>query len=81
MLKKSPRTYEAVEAFSADEITPIDISSGIPEIEEEAEMEGEEDKSLFDDEGSQPFESYFNVNSSDVRIMTEARLFRGSARG
>ncbi|MBR2100880.1 MAG: DivIVA domain-containing protein [Eubacterium sp.] len=57
---------KAVEAFSADEITPIDISSGIPEIEEEAEMEGEEDKSLFDDEGSQPFESYFNVNSSDA---------------
>ncbi len=58
---------KAVEAFSADEITPLDTESlGIPEINEEAEMEGEEEKSLFDDENAeQPFESYFNVSNND----------------
>ena len=57
---------KAVEAFSADEITPIEISSDIPEIDEEAEME-EDNKSLFDDDNAKsPFESYFNVKNDDA---------------
>ena len=58
---------KAVEAFSADELTPIEGASPIPEIEEDAEMESEEDeRSLFDEEDSpQPFESFFNVNNSE----------------
>ncbi|MBR7061106.1 MAG: DivIVA domain-containing protein [Eubacterium sp.] len=61
---------KAVEAFSADELTPIEGASPIPEIEEDAEMEGEEDeRSLFDEEDSpQPFESFFNVNNEDPHL-------------
>ena len=53
----------AVEAFSNDEITPVDSSQHIiPEITEEPEME---DVSS-DDE--QPFESYFNLKKEDAHL-------------
>lgn len=55
---------EAVLAFSQNTITPIDKSTPvIPEINEEAQMDDEEE-SLFTDE--RPFENYFNVNRQDV---------------
>ncbi|WP_297128547.1 DivIVA domain-containing protein [uncultured Eubacterium sp.] len=54
---------EAVEAFSQNEITPIDKSS-VPEISEDADMEN--DDSLFDEGDQLPFENYFNVNREDV---------------
>ncbi|MBE6719767.1 MAG: hypothetical protein E7571_03795 [Ruminococcaceae bacterium] len=59
----------AVEAFSRNTVSPIDTSSfGVPEIVEDAQMEStkDEEKSLFDDEGELPFESYFNVKKEDV---------------
>ena len=58
---------DAVEAFSKDEITPIDTSKAfVPEIEEEPEME----ESLFDKDEDEklPFESYFNVNKEDAHF-------------
>lgn len=54
---------EAVEAFSQNEITPID-KSAVPEISEDADMEN--DDSLFDEGDQLPFENYFNVNREDV---------------
>lgn len=61
---------EALEAFSKDEITPIDTSiPSISEIDEEPEMVNSEEneKSLFDDDGEQlPFETYFNINKEDA---------------
>lgn len=61
---------QAVEAFSNDEITPVDTSVPvISEIDEEPEMvdHEESEKSLFDDDGEQlPFETYFNVNKEDA---------------
>lgn len=61
---------QAVEAFSNDEITPVDTSVPvISEIDEEPEMVDHEEgeKSLFDDDGEQlPFETYFNVNKEDA---------------
>ena len=55
----------AVEAFSQNEITPIDTSRRIvPEIDEEPQME----KSLFDDEEQNSFEQYFNVNKQDAHF-------------
>ncbi len=54
---------KAVEAFSQNEITPID-KTPVPEISEDADMEDEE--SLFDDGEQLPFENYFNVNREDV---------------
>lgn len=63
-----PDPMEAVEAFSQNEITPIDTSSvSIPEINENAEMQ-EAEKSLFDDDAQQPFESYFNVKRDDAHL-------------
>lgn len=61
---------KAVEAFSQNEITPIETdTSFIPEIDEEAQMESEEEKSLFDEEESQlPFETYFNVSKDDAHL-------------
>jgi cell division initiation protein len=56
---------QAVEAFSQNEITPIDTSSpAIPEIDEEAQMEN--DESLFDKEEQRPFEAYFNIKREDA---------------
>ena len=53
----------AVEAFSRDEITPIDTSRRIvPEIDEEPQME----KSLFDSDEKLPFETYFKVSKNDA---------------
>lgn len=58
----------AVEAFSQNEITPIDDSVVVlPEINEEPEMQ-EAEKSLFDDEAQLPFESYFNVKREDAHF-------------
>ncbi len=54
---------KAVEAFSQNEITPIE-KSAVPEISEDADMEDEE--SLFDESEQLPFENYFNVNREDV---------------
>ena len=54
---------EAVEAFSQNEITPIE-KSAVPEISEEADMEN--DESLFDEGDQLPFENYFNINREDV---------------
>ena len=45
----------AVDAFSSDEITPVDQTSAIPEINDETELE----------EKPQPFENYFHVNRED----------------
>ncbi len=59
---------EAVEAFSQNEITPTHTDSVvIPEINEEAEMQ-EAEKSLFDDDAQQPFESYFHVKRDDAHL-------------
>ena len=56
----------AVEAFSQNEYSPIDTSKRIiPEINEEPQME---EKSLFDDEGVQPFESFFEVSTQDAHL-------------
>lgn len=55
---------EAVAAFSANELTPIDNSKKlVPEIEEEPEME---EKSLFDEK--LPFENYFNLKKDDAHL-------------
>ena len=54
---------EAVEAFSQNEITPIE-KSAVPEISEDADMENYE--SLFDEGDQLPFENYFNINREDV---------------
>ena len=54
---------KAVEAFSQNEITPIE-KTAVPEISEDTDMEDEE--SLFDDGEQLPFENYFNVNREDV---------------
>lgn len=55
----------AVEAFSQNEITPIDTSRRIvPEIDEEPQME----KSLFDEEDKLPFENYFKVSKEDAHL-------------
>ena len=54
---------EAVEAFSQNEITPIE-KSAVPEISEDADMEN--DESLFDEGDQLPFENYFNINREDV---------------
>ncbi len=54
---------EAVEAFSQNEITPIE-KSAVPEIGEDADMEN--DESLFDEGDQLPFENYFNINREDV---------------
>lgn len=61
----------ALNAFSTDEITPLDENSTyISEIDEEPEMEKVEpaEDSLFEQEGeAMPFENYFNVKKEDVR--------------
>lgn len=63
-----PDPMEAVEAFSQNEITPVDTSSSvIPEIHEKAELQ-EAEKSLFDEDSQQPFESYFNVKRDDPHL-------------
>ena len=54
---------EAVEAFSQNEITPIE-KSAVPEISKDADMEN--DESLFDEGDQLPFENYFNINREDV---------------
>lgn len=54
---------EAVEAFSQNEITPIE-KSAVPEISEDADMEN--DESLFNEGDQLPFENYFNINREDV---------------
>lgn len=54
---------EAVEAFSQNEITPIE-KSAVHEISEDADMEN--DESLFDEGDQLPFENYFNINREDV---------------
>lgn len=59
-----PDPMEAVEAFSQNQITPIDSGVSIPEINDEPEMDDQE--SLFDDDDQLPFESYFNVKREDV---------------
>ncbi len=54
----------AVEAFSANEITPIDKSkASVFEITEEP---AQEEKSLFDEK--LPFENYFNVKTEDAHL-------------
>ena len=54
----------AVEAFSNDEITPVDTSHRIiPEITEEPEMED-----VSSDGDEQPFESYFNLKKEDAHL-------------
>lgn len=64
----APDPMEAVEAFSQNEITPVDASSpAIPEIHEKAEFQ-EAEKSLFDEDAQQPFESYFNVKRDDAHL-------------
>lgn len=50
----------AVEAFSSNEFTPVETAA-IPEIEEE-------EKSLFDEDAKQPFESYFNISHKDPHL-------------
>lgn len=61
----------AVNAFSTDEITPLDENATyISEIDEEPEMEKVEpaEDSLFEKDGdAMPFENYFNVKKEDVR--------------
>ena len=58
---------KAVEAFSQNGITPLDEDAiNIPEITEDVPMQSSEEKSLFDDEGELPFESYFNVKTDDA---------------
>lgn len=61
----------ALNAFSTDEITPLDENATyISEIDEEPEMEKVEpaEESLFENEGdAMPFENYFNVKKEDVR--------------
>lgn len=61
----------ALNAFSTDEITPLDENATyISEIDEEPEMEKVEpaEASLFEQEGeAMPFENYFNVKKEDVR--------------
>ena len=59
-----PDPMEAVEAFSQNQITPIDSGVSIPEINDEPEMDDQE--SLFDNDDQLPFESYFNVKREDV---------------
>lgn len=61
----------ALNAFSTDEITPLDENATyISEIDEEPEMEKIEpaEDSLFENDGeAMPFENYFNVKKEDVR--------------
>ncbi|MBE6816574.1 MAG: hypothetical protein E7520_02580 [Ruminococcaceae bacterium] len=58
---------KAVEAFSQSGITPLEEGGiNIPEITEDVPMESAGEKSLFDDEGELPFESYFNVKTEDA---------------
>lgn len=61
----------ALNAFSTDEITPLDENATyISEIDEEPEMEKVEpaEDSLFEKDGdAMPFENYFNVKKEDVR--------------
>ena len=59
-----PDPMEAVEAFSQNQITPIDSGNTIPEINDDPEMD--EQESLFDNDDQLPFESYFNVKREDV---------------
>ncbi len=57
---------EAVEAFSQSHYSPIDTTKkAIPEIREEAPME---EQSLFDNDGHQPFEHFFDVNTKDAHL-------------
>lgn len=49
------KVADAINAFSSDEITPIDNSSSIPVVEEEV----------------MPFETYFNVNRNDPHNTNE----------
>lgn len=56
----------AVEAFSQTSYSPIDTTKkAIPEISEEAPME---EKSLFDGDGHQPFETFFDVSKKDAHF-------------
>lgn len=60
----------AVNAFSADEITPLEENTAyISEIEEEPEMEkvNPEDAPLFEENEPMPFENYFNVKKEEGR--------------
>lgn len=59
-----PDPMEAVEAFSQNQITPIDSGNTIPQINDDPEMD--EQESLFDNDDQLPFESYFNVKREDV---------------
>lgn len=57
---------EAVEAFSQSHYSPIDTTKkAIPEIQEEAPME---EQSLFDTDGHQPFENFFDVSTKDAHL-------------
>ena len=62
----------ALNAFTEDEITPLDENAPtISEIDEEPELEQvppqQEEKTLFDDQAAMPFEDYFHVKSGDER--------------
>lgn len=63
--------FEAIDAFSANEITPLENGGTyISEIDEEPEMEAvdEQEMSLFDEpDEPMPFENYFNVKKEDGR--------------
>lgn len=62
--KETPDPMAAVEAFSQNEITPVEEDKTyVPEIQEDAQMEHEE--SLFDTDDEQPFESYFNIKREE----------------
>lgn len=55
----------AVEAFSKTSVTPVSADARtVAEITDEADMQSQ--SSLFDDETSLPFESYFNVKREDA---------------
>ena len=55
----------AVEAFSKTSVTPVSADARtVTEITDEADMQSQ--SSLFDDETSLPFESYFNVKREDA---------------
>lgn len=57
----------AVEAFSKASVTPVSADARtVTEITDEADMQSQ--SSLFDDETSLPFESYFNVKREDAHI-------------
>ena len=58
---------KAVEAFSQNEISPIDTDAiPVMEITEDARMQSEQEKSLFDNDEELPFESYFHVKKDDA---------------